>query len=112
MQAFPAAFLNGQRLDQHVNMIGHHAGDEAFYFFCMPMVTGIERGLLRRRRKFQISARAPGDVIDAAGNLEVRKQPAACRGFSDAVGGTGVAPVKFGVPPDFVMSRTIGVDGR
>ena len=28
------------------------------------------------------------------------------------VGGTGVAPVKFGVAPNFVMSRTIWVGGR
>ena len=28
------------------------------------------------------------------------------------IGGTGVAPVKSGVPPDFVMSRTIRVGGR
>ena len=27
------------------------------------------------------------------------------------VGGTGVAPVKFGVPPNFVMSRAIRVGG-
>ena len=112
MHAFPATFLNGQRLDQHVNMVGHHAGDEAFDFFCVPVMACIERGLLRCGREFQIAACAPGDVIDVAGNLEVRKQSAAGGGFGDAVGGTGVAPVKFGIPPNFVMSRAIRVGGR
>ena len=70
-----------------MNMIRHHAGDVAFYFFGVPEVAGGQNFFARGGRQHQLVVRAPGDVISGAGNLEVRKVAAAGGGLGD--GGVG-----------------------
>ena len=73
MNTFFPGFLNRQRLNQQMNMVGHDTRGVAFHFVAVPVMAGIQRAGACFGRKDEFVVRLPGDVIGKTRNFKMRQ---------------------------------------
>ena len=71
MHPFFACFLNGQRLNQQMNMVGHDACGVTLYFFAMPVMAGFQCFRACFRRKNELVVSVPGYMVGSTRNFKM-----------------------------------------